>query len=142
MRTGSMRLAACLAGSLIGGAVVTACGAARDAEPATSASASRQRCFLPNQVNDFHAEDDQTVYVTIGTRRMFRLEIVGTCPDIDWSQRIGIRSRGGGSWICGGLDAELIVPSPTGVQSCPVTNVTELTDAEVEAYRERRKARR
>ncbi|QAY79661.1 hypothetical protein ETR14_01715 [Sphingosinicella sp. BN140058] len=128
----------------MGSAVVAACGAARDAKPATSATASRQRCFLPGQVNDFHAEDDQTVYVTIGTRRMFRLEIVGTCPDIDWSQRIGIRARGGGSWICGGLDAELIVPSPSpsGVQRCPVTNVTALSDAEVDAYRERRKARR
>jgi hypothetical protein len=125
-------LAACL---------VAACAGPSGAEPAGTRTAGRQ-CFLPQQVNGFHAPNDETVYVTVGARRIFRLQTVGTCPHSDWSQRIGIRSRGGASWICQGLDADLIVPSPIGVQRCPVTNVHQLSEEEVRQYRESRRGRR
>ena len=110
-------------------------------QTASARSEGRQQCFLPAQVNGFKAENDDLVYVTVGTRQIYQLEIVGTCPEVDWSQRIGIRSRGGGSWVCHGLDAELIVPSPTGVQTCPVTRVRQLSEEEVRAYRERPRRR-
>jgi hypothetical protein len=104
-----------------------------------SARGNGQQCFLPRQVSGFNAETRDTVFVTVGTRSIYQLDIVGVCPEVDWSQRIGIRSRGGGSWVCHGLDAELIVPSPTGVQTCPVTNVRQLAPEEARAYRERRR---
>jgi hypothetical protein len=106
------------------------------APPAASASAAAGRqCFTAQQVSSFDAIDDDTVYVRTSPRRVYQLEIVGVCPDIDWSQRIALRSRTG-SFICGGLDADLLVPrAGGGVDRCPVTNIRRLTDAEVQAWR-------
>ena len=52
--------------------------------------------------------------------------------------KIGIVSRGS-QRICSGRDAELLVPSPSGLQRCPVVGVRQLTPPEVEAYRARRR---
>ncbi|MDP8913397.1 MAG: DUF6491 family protein [Pseudomonadota bacterium] len=109
--------------------------------PAPQLSTARARggqCFLPSQVNGFNAHDRDTVFVTLGVRTVYELEILGTCPDIDWSQRIGIRSRGGSSWVCHGYDAELLVPGPTGIDRCPVTAIRRLSEEEVRAYRQSR----
>ena len=119
-------------------AILTASCAETAAEDGVTARSEGRQCFLPRQVNGFNAECDDRVFVTVGTREIYEFRIVGVCPDIDWSQRIGIRSRGS-SWICDSLDAELIVPSPSGTQFCPVTGVRRLSQAEVSAYRERRR---
>lgn len=117
-------------------ATVALFGCATAAPPQESAAPrGGQQCFLASQVNGFDAIDDQTVDVTVGVNNVYRLQIVGVCPDIDWTQRIGIRARGGSRWVCRGLDAELIVPSPTGLQTCPVTAVRKLTDEELKAKR-------
>jgi hypothetical protein len=67
---------------------------------------------------------------------MFRFDLFGPCPNVDWSNRIGIRARGS-SWICQGLDAELIVPSSVGTRRCAVNNISRLSDEEVQAFRGR-----
>jgi hypothetical protein len=112
-----------------------------NAQPSAQASQTTGRqCFLVSQVNGFNALDRDTVQVTVGVKTIYELELFGSCPEIDWSQRIGIRSTGGGSWVCRGQDAELIVPSPMGVQRCPVTSVRRLSPAEVQAARAKRKS--
>ena len=130
MRASTVLLPSLAALTLLQGCTETA------AEEGAMARADGRQCFLPRQVNGFNARNDREVYVTVGTRDVYRLEIVGVCPEIDWTQRIGIRSRGS-SWVCDSLDAELIVPSPTGTQFCPVTGVRKLSPEEVRAYRER-----
>jgi hypothetical protein len=60
------------------------------------------------------------------------MQLMGPCPDIDWSERIGIQATGSG-WICSGIDATIIAPSPIGPRRCPVTAITELTPQEVAA---------
>ncbi len=120
-------------------AALAAAGCSQE-EAARSASAdSGRQCFRPASVSGFTAEDDRTVFVRVGARDVYRLEIVGICPDVDWSQRIAIRDRTGAGWVCGGMDAELLVRSPSGLDRCPVTNVTRLSDAEAEAWRARRR---
>ena len=109
-----------------------------DGEPATAAAEQGGRqCFRPGDVNSFSPEGDDVVYLRVGANRWFRAEILGTCPDIDYSQRVAIRSRGT-NWVCQGLDAEFFVPGPLGVDRCPITSLRKLNDAEVQAYRERR----
>jgi hypothetical protein len=120
-----------------GAALAAGCMANRG-PPAQMAAGARQ-CFNAAQVNSFQAVDRDTVYVTTGVRRMYQLEVVGVCPEIDWTQRIGLRSTSGSNWVCSGLDAELLVPSPTGLQRCPVVGVRALTPPEIEAYRARRR---
>ena len=119
----------CLAASL-------AVGAQSHTEPARSAG---RQCFLPGQVNGFTALDRDTVHVKVSASQVYELELFGDCANVDWEQRIAIRSTGGSSWVCQGLDAELIVPSPIGPQRCPVSTIRRLSDEEVQAFRESRR---
>ena len=131
-----------LGAALAGSAALAACAPA-DPPPGTAAGAANgtRSCFLPRSVNGFNAIDRDTVNVTVGVREIYQLEILGTCPDVDFTQRIGIRSTHGASWVCQGMDAELLVPGPTGVDRCPVTSVRKLSEAEVEAERASRRGR-
>ena len=123
--------------AIVAGALTASCTAANQPPRAQAARAGGQ-CFLASQVNGFHGVDRDTVHVTVGPRTVYELELFGTCLNVDWSQRIGIRSTGGSSWVCQGFDAELLVPSPIGVQRCAVSSVRRLTPQEVQAARGRR----
>jgi len=123
----------------IGAALLVAWAAASGSAGAASATAERPapRCFLARQANGFTARGRDAVDVHVGANRYYRLSLGGVCPDVDWSLRVGIRTLGGGSWICQGADAEIIVPSPNGRQRCLVTDVRPLSREEVAASRRR-----
>ena len=121
---------ALLAAALLGGCAAN--------PPQQATGSSNRSCFLASQVNDFDSVDDDTIYVTVGANRMYELQLFGTCPDIDFKTRIGLRATSGSPWICRGLDAELLVPNPIGPQRCLVRNVRELSPPEVEAARQAR----
>jgi len=104
--------------------------------PVEPAAKPARQCFWSSQVNSFASDDDRHVYVRVGVKDIYELEMFGRCHDVDWSQRIGIVSRGG-STICSGLDAEIIAPSPIGPQRCQVSKVRKLTEAEVKALPKR-----
>jgi hypothetical protein len=89
-------------------------------------------CFLASNVSGFRAPDDKTVYVRVGVRDIYQMQMLGSCPQIDWAERIGIRTRGS-EWICSGLDADLISPTSIGPQPCAVRVMRKLTPAEVAA---------
>ena len=125
-------------GVVAGAVVVAACAATQPGAPAP-ARAANQQCFNARTVYNFHAVNDRTVLVEVGTSRMYELQIVGVCPEIDWTQKLAIRATGGSSWICHGMDAELLLPSPSGLERCPVVGTRELSPAEVQAYRASRK---
>ena len=117
--------------ALLAAAVTLAMGQA-PAQPAVKEdSAVKRQCFFPRNVNSFSAVDDDVVYVRVGVRDIYQLKLLGPCPDVDWTWKIGIISRG--STICTGLDATLLVPSNIGPQRCAVRTVRKLTPEEVEA---------
>jgi len=115
--------------------VLGACAAS--GEPSAAAQNDRRECFHADQVNGFDAIDDDTVDVSVGASRAYRLELFGACPDVDWSQRIGLRATGGSAFICRGIDAELIVPTAIGAQQCQISSIRRLSDEEIRAKRER-----
>ena len=115
---------------LLAMAVTAAC--TTGSQPSGSAAREGRQCFRASEVNGFTAVDDRTVDVHTGVNEVYRLELFGYCPDVDWTQAIAIRSRGS-SWICQGFDAELFVPSTIGTQRCPVKAVRKLTDDEIKA---------
>ena len=115
--------------------LVATCNTANSPPGAQSAAAGGQQCFNAGTVNDFDAIDNDTVLVNVGARNIYKLDIVGVCPDIDWSQRIAIRATGGSSFICESMDAELLVPSPTGLQRCPVVGIQKLTPEQAAALK-------
>jgi hypothetical protein len=93
---------------------------------------SKHQCFFTRSVNGFAAPDDKTLYVRVGVRDVYKFEMFGTCPDIDWNQRLALVSRASSS-ICTGMDAEVVTHSPIGPQRCPVRSVQKLTPEEVAA---------
>jgi len=100
------------------------------------AAASGRQCFHADEVNGFSAPSDEIVNVTVGANRHFQFRLAGACPDVNWSNRIALRTTGGSSWICQGLDAELLVPSPIGPQRCLVTDVRPISEEEWRARRQ------
>jgi Family of unknown function (DUF6491) len=109
--------------SLIACTALTGCAGQSAGTPPTQARGAGQ-CFTPNQVNSFNATKDGNVDVQVGASRYYHLTLGGGCPNnINFATSVGIRSTGGGSFVCEGLDAELIVPDPSGTQRCPITAV-------------------
>lgn len=110
-------------------AVVTAC-AVQPGPPAAAAQTSGRECFLARQVNGYASVGDQAVDVQVGANRYFRLTVDGSCPQQTFSQRLVLRTTGGGDWICQGLDAEIIVPFSAGApERCLVNNVQPIDKA-------------
>jgi hypothetical protein len=97
-----------------------------------------QACFYARDVNGFNAADSKTVYIRVGVKDVYRLDLFATCPDIDWDWKIGLVSRGS-DWICDAMDATIIARSPIGPQRCEVNKVTKLTPAEVAALPRKQK---
>jgi len=100
-------------------------------QAAAPAASSARQCFRPADVSGFRPVDRNTVIVSVGPRDRFRLDLMAPCPDVNWSERIGIRSPT--MRICTGLDAEIIAPSSIGPRTCPVRAVTRLTREEADA---------
>ena len=99
-------------------------------------SGSRGQCFWTRQVSSFASDDNRTVNVRVGVRDVYQFEMFGRCQDVDWNQSIALVSRGS-SYICTGLDAEIISPSTVGPYRCPVRNIRKLTAEEIKALPKR-----
>ena len=112
-----------------------ACAAQSD-PAAASAQVEGGECFRAASVNSFTPVGDDAVVVRVGASNHYRLEFIGPCHDIDWSQQIALRTRGS-NWVCRGHDADIFVRGPMGTNRCPVRAVRRLSDAEVEALRDR-----
>jgi len=108
------------------------------ADAAAAPEKPKRQCFWANQVNSFAAVDENTVNLRVGVRDVYQLEMLGPCHDIDWSNAIGIRSRGS-SYICSGLDVELIAQSTIGDGRCQVKTMRKLTPTEIAALPKRGK---
>lgn len=119
-----------LAAALLAAALPAAPVAAKS--PTEPEAKPARQCFWTRQVNSFASNDDRIVNLRVGVKDIYQLEMFGPCHDVEWSSQIAIRSRGS-SYICTGLDAEIIAPSSIGSQRCPVRHVRKLTPAEVEA---------
>jgi hypothetical protein len=97
-----------------------------------AAAKPKSQCFWTRQVNSFASNDDRIVNVRVGVRDVYQMEMFGRCNEVDWSNNIALVSRGG-SYICSGMDAEIIAPSSIGPQRCAVSKIHKLTPEEVKA---------
>ncbi|MDZ4052230.1 MAG: DUF6491 family protein [Phenylobacterium sp.] len=113
---------------------VTACAptAAPGDLAASGQTGPARECFFTRNVSGFSAPDDETLYLRVGVRDVYQMQMFSPCPDMDWAQRLAVVSRSGSS-VCRGMDATIISPGPLGEQRCMVRAVRKLTPAEVEA---------
>jgi hypothetical protein len=106
---------------------------------AASRSDEGRSCFFAKNVSSWSAAGRDKVNLRVGVNDYYQLNLLGTCPDIDWTQSIGLESRGS-DWICSGLDVTVIVPRTTiGPQRCQATALHKLTAAEVAALPKKQK---
>lgn len=101
------------------------------AQPQSQATPKHQ-CFSASQITNYRVRaDERALNLRVGAREVYQLEMLGPCPDLDFSSQIGVRSRGGAMTICSGLDAVIVAPSTRGPRRCEVKSVRRLTDQEV-----------
>ena len=110
---------------------------AATAKPAAKYDA--HQCFYTRNVTSFAAPDEKTLYVRVGVRDVYRFDMFGACPDIDWNQSLALVSRAS-SRICSGMDAEVVTHrTGLGPQRCPVSDVRKLPPEQVAALPRRAK---
>ena len=84
---------------------------------------SHQCFFLRNADRYSDAPDapngNERIFVQTRVNEKFVLESVSNCRDIDFAYEVGLDNRFGSS-LCTGDTANLLVPSPTGNDSCMV----------------------
>lgn len=128
------------AAALITGLTLAGCAGAPNAAAPTgtttpaSAGAGGRACFWASQVNSWtSSEDEETAYLKVGVKDVYKVELFGRCMDLDTAQTIGLQSRSGGDSVCDGSDVVLIVGSSLGPQRCLVTRMSKLTPEEIAA---------
>lgn len=103
---------------------------------ASAASSSGRDCFSATNVSSFTPHGTDAVDIQVGVRRYYRLTFAGACQNTNWVNRVALVSRSGSSFICQGMDAELVVnDSPMGPQRCLVSSVTRISDEEAKALK-------
>ena len=105
--------------------------------PAAAPPREQRACFWTRSVTNFAAVDTTRVYLRASGRRVFELTLFANCFQLDWVNRLAIRTRGSSN-ICEGPNPglDVIVRDRGGIpggQRCPVTNVRLLTPDEVAA---------
>jgi hypothetical protein len=106
--------------------------------PAGAADRGPKACFLPHNVNGYRYVAPRTVNLRVGVNDIYQVTTLGDCRDINFSEAIGLESRGGG-FICSGLDVTLVAPSPIGPRRCAATNLRRLTPEEAAALPEKQR---
>ena len=113
------------------GLALTLTAAATAAEAA--ARKGGEQCFFARNMTSFAPVGREKLNIRVGVNDYYQIDLLGTCQDLDWTQRIGLESRGS-DWICSGLDVTLIVPSSTlGPQRCTASSIRKLSPDEVKA---------
>jgi hypothetical protein len=114
------------------GLAATLAAGAAPAQPA-----GQSQCFLVRNINSFNAPNDSTVYLRVGVKDFYRLELMHSCVGITFGNNLALESSPGRSWICSPLEATVINRKIGMNQRCPVSAIHKLTPDEVAALPKR-----
>ena len=126
----SVRLAASAA-ALAGSLLLTS---AVHAQPPASHG---NQCFYTRNIQGFNAPDDHTVYLRVGVRDIYRLDLMTGCTGLTFKQNIGLQSTPGDPWICSAIQATVVYRDTGIANRCPVSNIHKLTPDEIAALPKR-----
>jgi hypothetical protein len=106
-------------------------------EPGTAntegASRRPQQCFTASSARSFRAVDTRTVHFRVG-RDVYRADVLGTCRDLGWTNRMSLVSSRN-SQVCAGpgFGTSIVTRGPGGQQRCAINSIAVLTPEQVEA---------
>jgi hypothetical protein len=110
--------------------------AAQAADKPSDKPVSKNECFWTRNVTSFAAPDDHTVYIRVNSRDVYKFDLMISCTDIDWNQRLALVSTSGS--VCNGMDAEIVTHAQgLGRQRCPISHMHKLTPDEIAALPKR-----
>lgn len=116
---------------LLAGVASGACAA--EATPKRNPEA----CFIVRDVDGFSAPNEHTVYIRVGVRDVYRLDLMTDCLDLTFRETIGLETRPANPWICSPLEAEVVYHDRALNERCPVSAITKLTPEQAEALPKR-----
>lgn len=93
---------------------------------------AERACFYASNVRGFDAVKDKVLNIRVGASDVYRMDLLGTCPNLDFANGIALVSRNS-TFICAGIDATIVYEGPNGPQRCQISNITKLTPAEAKA---------
>ena len=79
---------------------------------ATQTAAGGRDCFRSSQVNGYNVIDDHHVELRVGVNERYILETDWNARDLNWDNRIGLRSSTGSICTGNGLGVDLIGGEP------------------------------
>lgn len=124
---------AAMAAFMAAASLTAAPAASQAAKPAGKSVKSERACFYASNVRGFDAaEQDKVLNVRVGASDVYRMELLGTCPNLDFANGIALVSRNS-TFICAGIDATIVYEGPNGPQRCQISNISKLTPAEAKA---------
>lgn len=82
------------------GATVLALAACTTSETARNDPAAGSDCFRAEQASGYEVIDDHNIRVRVGPSRSYTLHTTWNANDLDWTNRLALRSDNG--WICTG----------------------------------------
>ena len=94
------------------------------------AGRQHERCFNREEIVGFLEDENKTIYVLVGSSRVYRVNLIGPCPNLNWHFRssdyrktrppVSLRSRTGGGWFCPNETLDLYAPNVYAPTSyCP-----------------------
>ena len=95
----------------------------------------KRHCFFVSEFNNWKAADEKTLYIRVGVKRFFRLDLAASCRTAMWPDATMINKWRGSTSVCSALDWDLKVSQRADGfgQPCLVSKMTELTPAEADA---------
>jgi hypothetical protein len=128
MRAFSLSLASVVMGVVVG-------ATAAQAAPGVS-SPKADQCFYSSQFQGFRAINDHSFYMRAGVNDIYRIDLSGSCPVLQYPDARLITVVRGSNLICGPLDWDLRVAQggPGGMaEPCIVSAQTRMTKEEAAA---------
>lgn len=103
---------------------------------APSPQQPRRACFPITEMRGWKASGNRTIYIRVGSDRIFRLDLVAACPLLMMAGTHLVTKTRGSDLICSAVDWDLAVaePPPTSMpEHCVVKKMTLLTPEQVSA---------
>lgn len=95
---------------------------------AGQAVAEERACLRVGQIYDWKAKNNSTLIVEDQFHRKYKVDLLGSCINLTYKQRIGFVSPGGTSLSClTGGDSVIFRDSALGKQTCAVSKVSAYT---------------
>lgn len=104
-----------------------------DKMEAADTGTSGKECFWMSEVSGFRDAGRDKIIVSTGPNERFLFETFGSCPGLNFSERLAFEKVGPGR-ICSGLDVNIITVDEPIKRTCPVRMVKKLTKEEAKQY--------